>query len=64
MRNWCPHITRAGNNKGWVMLQDFTHATVIEVPRSWKVCPVCIAERPTKAAIKAAKLKFAMDNDN
>ena len=26
-----------------------------EVPRSWKVCPICLAERPTKANIEAGR---------
>jgi len=62
MKNWCHHITRAGDDKGWIMYVDSVNPMVIPIPRHWKVCPICQAERPTAAAIKAAKLRHAMDN--
>lgn len=64
MKRWCEHITPPGDGIGWVMLIDAVNRSVVEVPRSWKVCPICEAPRPTKANIKAAKLRFEMDNDN
>ena len=60
-KKWCRHIVRFSCYSGepfWVTLKQHW-----EVPRSWKVCPICQARRPTRANIKFAKLVAAMDND-
>lgn len=65
-KGWCVHITHGssdGGRNGWVMIIEQIYTSVIKVPPSWKVCPICQAERPTKTNIKAAELRFAMDND-
>lgn len=62
---WCKHIwwgefSPTDIRLKWVIsLSGFN----IPVPRSWKLCPVCESERPTRENIKAAELRFAMDND-
>jgi len=64
---WCSHITEGvrpdSHHEGWILYLDTTNAQVISVPRGWKMCPVCGAERPTAANKKAARHRFLMDND-
>jgi hypothetical protein len=55
---WCRHIKWKPWQKKWWVLQGWLH-----VQRSWRVCPICGAERPTKANRNAAELRAAMDND-
>lgn len=66
-QNWCNHITWGlpvnSHHEGWVMFLEQTNASVIGVPRNWKVCPICQAERPTNVNRRAAKHRFMMDND-
>jgi hypothetical protein len=63
---WCRHIAwdydNNDPNRYYWQLNDGTN-DIIPVPRNWKVCPVCGAERPTRANKKAAELRFLMDND-
>lgn len=67
-KKWCRHITWTDNcadryltiEYGWFMNINGQHT---EVPKSWKVCPICQTEKPTRANINAANLRFAMDND-
>lgn len=66
-KTWCRHIKwRCGiaANTFEFPVRDWTgHKIYIPVPRSWKLCPICGTERPTRTNIKAAKLQFEMDND-
>ena len=66
-KNWCQHIQWGSPmdqpKGGWIIYLEQTNAQVVVIPRTWKVCPICQAPRPTAANIKAAKLQFAMDND-
>jgi hypothetical protein len=40
-RIWCPHIKFAPFENRWWVMQGW-----LAVPRSWKVCPICKADRP------------------
>lgn len=59
---WCKHIHYSDNiidgNKRYIWWMN----RVDNIPPSWKVCPICQAERPTKKNITAAELRFTMDN--
>lgn len=66
MKTWCKHIVWDNDNNNFERYYwqfNDGHNDIIQVPRSWKVCPCCQAERPTRANIAAAELRFAMDND-
>lgn len=67
---WCRHIRKHAYQAVWptavtwrFLYSEHGLQQSLEVPRSWKVCPVCEAERPTRENIAAAELRFAMDND-
>ncbi len=64
-RVWCRHITwRCGIAEDrWEMtVRNWSDAEIyFPIPSSWKVCPICQAERPTKANIQAAELRALMD---
>lgn len=65
MKTWCSHIEwrpmrkhaklKYADKCDWFLNR---HRLVL---RSWKVCPICGAERPTRANIAAAELRAAMD---
>lgn len=73
MKKWCRHIkwdsyvqydartTCHVNTPAWVIYCPTPSSLELPVPRSWKVCPVCGAERPTKANTKAAAHCALMD---
>ncbi len=57
-KKWCRHIVWL-SDFGWILNShpgDWPCVT-----RSWKVCPICQAPRPTRANIKAAKLMNTQD---
>jgi hypothetical protein len=66
-KTWCRHITwndlsdrsSGGGFAWWFVTKD----KAVIVSKNWKVCPVCLAERPTRENVRAAELRFAMDND-
>jgi ubiquitin C-terminal hydrolase len=58
---WCRHIHRR-QYVGEIIYAWFFDGCYV-VSQHWKVCPVCLKERPTKKNIKAAKLRAEMDGD-
>jgi hypothetical protein len=65
MKKWCKHIrwtVEAVGSARRKWLLSIGRAELV-VPHSWKVCPICQTERPTKENIHAAKLQHFMDND-
>lgn len=63
MKKWCRHIVWDNGaylmaRAGWIFSFEGEWEAV---PRTWKACPCCLAERPTKANIAAARLRAAMD---
>lgn len=68
MKRWCIHIKwRSGISVSqWEMKVKSWDSNwmYVPVPRSWEVCPICQAERPTKENIAAAQLRAAMDAED
>lgn len=55
IKKWCKHIRWNGFDAAWTILGGlFNGSDYFFVPRSWKACPICGAERPTKSNIAAA----------
>jgi hypothetical protein len=72
---WCKHIKHTDVSrhdkisdshywsKHWTMYSDSRTHQIIEVPNTWKICPICETLRPTKENLASANLRFIMDND-
>ncbi len=67
-KTWCKHISwwpkwfpKPGGKikSGWWIASPLNRTA--EIPHKWKLCPICGAERPTRANKAAAQLRAAMD---
>lgn len=65
-KQWCQHILRLTTLEQWIIKtkewrsHPIPLATVESiVPRSWKACPVCLAERPKKLKITQGTKYFS-----
>lgn len=67
---WCNHIrwdlmpgddryTLTSDKKMWIIRMPYS----VKVPRSWKVCPICTIERPTRTHIAALINMALQDGD-
>lgn len=56
---WCKHIFSGLHTEWRTAVSGYN----VEVPKTWKLCPICECLRPTRANIAAAELRFLMDND-
>lgn len=65
MKKWCRHIKwRSGiardtweiKVRSWAEMPIF-----VQVPKTWKQCPICEALRPSRANIAAAKMRALLD---
>lgn len=60
-KKWCRHIKWLPRLKGgryWESMWFLNNCD--PVPANWKVCPICLAERPTEANIAAATHRALM----
>jgi hypothetical protein len=64
MKTWCDHIKYLheyiDGNRRYSWWMDSLHR---DIPKSWKMCPICGIERPTKANLAALTLQTLMDGD-
>lgn len=67
VKKWCRHIhwhPIVAPKYRWIVRMDTSlQKGWYEVPRYWKVCPICLVERPTKKNIEAAEMRSLMDGD-
>ena len=67
-KTWCKHIIwyeyrkldGGGLGHYWTMDKS---TCVDSVPKSWKMCPICGIERPTKANLAMWEFQALMDGD-
>jgi len=59
-KDWCRHIK---GEEYYIPRKSYWTGFGIVIPLSWRMCPICGAERPTRTNIKAAKMVAELDGD-
>jgi hypothetical protein len=67
MKKWCSHIhwqCGIAEDRWEIKARDWGgHVAYVPIPRSWRVCPICEIERPTRENIKAAVNRALQDGE-